>query len=254
MRSITQNQSEEQEYKGPFLSVRNLSAGYASRNWGVFGKKEVKPVLDHIDLEIGKGEIFGLVGESGCGKTTLGKCILGLINYEGDIFVNGRRREKKLSFGKRREGAFEIQAVFQDSGASLNPVKTVGWILEEPLRAHGLGSPAERVQKVDHILELVGMDSSYKKRRPSELSSGQKQRVSIGAALMLSPGLIVADEPVSALDVSVAAQILNLFRQLNRQLGLSLLFISHNLDLVRYLCDRIAVMEKGRLNIDEKWL
>ena len=230
-----------------FLRVRNLSAGYSFRHWGIFGKKEVKPVLHDINLSIGKGEIFGLVGESGCGKTTLGKCILGLVDYEGEIFINGRKREKRPSFKARREGAFEIQAVFQDSGASLNPVKTVGWILEEPLRAHKLGGAAERLLKVDRMLDLVGLDSSYKKRKPRELSSGQKQRVSIGAALMLNPGLIVADEPVSALDVSVAAQILNLFRQLNRRLGLSLLFISHNLDLVHYLCDRVAVMENGRI-------
>jgi ABC-type dipeptide/oligopeptide/nickel transport system ATPase subunit len=148
-------------------------------------------------------------------------------------------------FKKRKEGAFEVQAVFQDPGASLNPVKTIGWILEEPLRAHKIGSTAERSVKVDRILNLVGLDSSYKERKPSELSSGQKQRVSIAAALMLEPAIIVADEPCSALDVSIGAQILNLFRELNRTLGLSLLFISHNMDLVNYLCGRIAVMKNG---------
>ena len=230
----------------PFLSVRGLSNAYVSRPWGVFGKKQVKPVLDHVDLEIGRGEIFGLVGESGCGKTTLAKCVLGLIDYEGEIIINGRKREKKPSFRERRQRALEVQAVFQDPGASLNPVKSIGWILEEPLRAHG-DSAAERQEKVDRMLDLVGLDASYKKRKPRELSSGQKQRVSIGAALMLNPGLLVADEPVSALDVSVAAQILNLFRELNKQLGLSLLFISHNLELVHYLCDRVVVMRNGRI-------
>ena len=236
-------------HNDPFLSVRGLSCSYTTRPWGMFGKKEVKPVLDQVNLEIGQGEIFGLVGESGCGKTTLGKCILGLMDYDGEIIVNGRKRGKNPSYRERRERAFEVQAVFQNSGASLNPVKSVGWILEEPLRVHGLGSAAERQVKTDHILDLVGLDSSHKKRKPRELSSGQKQRVAIGAALMLEPGLIVADEPVSALDVSVGAQILNLFRELNQQLGLALLFISHNLDLVNYLCDRVAVMRNGRITV-----
>ena len=238
----------------PILGVRDLSASYISRPWGVFGKKDVKRVLNRIDLEIGRGEISGLVGESGCGKTTLAKCILGLIDYEGEIIINGRKREKKPSFEERQRGALEVQAVFQDSFSSLNPVKTVGWILEEPLRVHGLPSvhgrkagAAERLMKVDTMLDLVGLDSTYKKRKPGELSSGQKQRVAIGAALMLNPGLLIADEPVSALDVSVGAQILNLFRELNRQLGLALLFISHNMDQVDYLCDRVAVMQEGKI-------
>ncbi|MCL2070401.1 MAG: ATP-binding cassette domain-containing protein [Treponema sp.] len=232
----------------PFLQVKSLSASYSSRPWGLFGKREVKTVLNGIDLEIGRGEIFGLVGQSGCGKTTLGKCILGLMDHGGDIFVNGRKRSKRPSFKERREAAFEVQAVFQNSGASLNPLKSAGWIMEEPLRVHGLADGAERQYRVDRMLDLVGLDSSYKKRKPRELSSGQKQRLAIGAALMLKPGLIVADEPVSALDVSVGAQILNLFRELNAELGLSLLLISHNLDLVQYLCDRIAVLHNGLLN------
>jgi ABC-type glutathione transport system ATPase component len=234
---------------GPYLSVRGLSNSYVSRPWGVFGKKEEKRVLDNVDLEIGRGEIFGLVCESGCGKTTLAKCILGLIDYEGEIIINGRKRELRPSFRERREGAFEVQAVFQNSDASLNPVRTIGWILEEPLRAHGLGSAAERRTRVDHVMDLVGLDTSYKRRKPRELSAGQKQRVSIGAALMLNPGLIVADEPVSALDVSVAAQILNLFRGLNKKLNLTMLFISHNLELVHYLCDRVVVMRNGKIGI-----
>ena len=238
----------------PYLSIRNLSNAYVTRTFGLFGKKEVKPVLNNVDLEIGRGEIFGLVGESGCGKTTLAKCVLGLIDYEGEIIVNGRKRGKKPTPRERRESAFEVQAVFQNPGASLNPVKSVGWILEEPLRVHGLpsvhggqGSAAERQKRVDEMLDMVGLDASHKKRKPRELSSGQKQRVAIAAALMLKPGLIVADEPVSALDVSVAAQILNLFRDLNKRLGLSLLFISHNMEVVHYLCDRVAVMERGSI-------
>jgi len=229
----------------PFLSVCSVSNVYITRPLGIIGKKEKKPVLKNVSFEIGRGEIFGLVGESGCGKTTLAKCILGLIDYEGEIFINGKKREPKPSFADRRKSAFEVQAVFQNPSSSLNPVKTIGWILEEPLRAHRLNSTQERQNRVDEILDLVGLDASYKKRRPTELSSGQKQRVAIGFALMLEPGLIVADEPVSALDVSVAAQILNLFRDLNKRLGLALLFISHSLETVHYLCDRVAVMRNG---------
>jgi len=236
----------------PFLSVCSVSNTYVSRPLGMLGKKEKKPVLNNVSFEIEQGEIFGLVGESGCGKTTLAKCILGLIDYNGEIFIDGHgngckgfKREAGPSFAERRRSAFEIQAVFQDPSSSLNPVKTIGWILEEPLKAHRLGNTMERQRRVNEILDLVGLDSSYKKRRPAELSSGQKQRVAIGFSLMLNPGLIVADEPVSALDVSVAAQILNLFRDLNKKLSLTLLFISHNLEVVHYLCDRVAVMRNG---------
>ncbi|MDR1863457.1 MAG: ATP-binding cassette domain-containing protein [Treponema sp.] len=228
----------------PLLAVRGVSSSYISRSYGVFGRKTEKPVLRGVSLEMGRGEIFGLVGESGCGKTTLGRCILGLIDYSGEIIIDGLPgRAGRLS----RERALKVQAVFQDPSGALNPVKTVGWLLEEPLRVHRLGTKREREKKASRILEMVGMDGSYRKRRPAELSSGQKQRVSIASALMLEPKLLIADEPVSALDVSVGAQILNIFRDLNRSLGLSILFISHNLSLVYYLCGRIAVMRRGSI-------
>jgi ABC-type glutathione transport system ATPase component len=242
---------------GSILRVRGLSASYTSRSRGIFGKKIFKTALNSIDLEIREGEIFGLLGPSGCGKTTLGRCILGLIPYEGEIFIDGvvrdgggqnfRRRGLFRSGAARRDMARKVQAVFQDPAASLNPVKRIGWILEEPLCIHRIGSAGERAKQADEMLELVGLDSSYKTRRAGELSSGQKQRVCIGRALMLKPKLIVADEAVSSLDLSVGAQILNLFRELHETLGTALLFISHNIDAVYYLCDRVAVMEQGRI-------
>jgi ABC-type glutathione transport system ATPase component len=232
---------------GPLLLVRNLSNTYTSQRMGIFGKREEKKVLDNINLEINSGEIIGVAGESGSGKTTLGRCILGLIEYQGEILIDGHR----LRNAKAR--ARKLGAVFQDPGGALNPVKKVGWLLEEPLRVHGIASKKERETQVDEMLDLIGMDPSYKKRWPRELSSGQKQRVSIGCALMLKPSLVIADEPVSALDVSTGAQIVNLFQDLKNNLGISLLFISHNLDLINYLCHRVALIERGRI-VDIRWI
>jgi ABC-type glutathione transport system ATPase component len=226
------------------LSVRDLSAAYVSRSLGSFGRRIEKPVLHGINLDIKAAEIFGLVGESGCGKTTLGRCILGLMDYRGEITIDGLRQSKTAD---RREMAKRVQAVFQDPAASLNPAWRAGWILEEPLRINKIGTGAERRRQVDETLELVGLDPSYKKRRVNELSVGQKQRICIGCALMLRPRLIIADEAVSALDVSVGAQVLNLFRELHQNLGLSMLFISHNLNMVSYLCGSMAVMKDGRI-------
>ncbi|MCL2758897.1 MAG: ATP-binding cassette domain-containing protein [Treponema sp.] len=226
------------------LSVKNVSNIFTDRRpvsagkLNFFGVKEYKPVLNQVNMEMQTGEIFGLAGRSGCGKTTLARCILGLIDYEGEILVYGQKYLKKSS---------QIQMVFQDPGASLNPVKKIGWLMEEPLHIHKTGTPQERAQKVDEILHRVGLDPSYKTRHVHELSGGQKQRVCIGRALILNPRLLIADEAISSLDVSAGAQILNLFEELNKSHGLSILFISHNKDAVEYLCSKIAVMEKGRI-------
>ena len=228
----------------PLLRVKNVTNIYTSQKLGIFGKKQEKQVLDNVSFEINRGEIFGLAGKSGSGKTTLGRCVLGLLDYQGEILVDGVANNAAVDI---RERAKKLGAVFQDPGGALNPVKKTGWILEEPLRVHRIGTKKEREAQVDKMLELIGLDSSYKKRFPAELSSGQKQRISIGSALMLNPGLLIADEPVSALDVSTGAQIINLFRDLNRSLGLSMLFISHNVSLVNYLCNRVAHMENGKI-------
>jgi len=213
------------------ITIRNLSNAYVSRNFGLFGKKKIKPVLRNVNMEIAAGEIFGITGESGCGKTTLARCILGLIDYEGEIVI-----------GSENSRNCQIQMVFQDPGASLNPVKKIGWLLEEPLIIHRLGAAAERSRKVDEMLERVGLDPSYKTRRVHELSGGQKQRACIARALMLDSKILIADEAISSLDISVGLQILNLFRELRESLGLTILFISHNISAVEYLCDRMVVM------------
>ncbi|MDR0524510.1 MAG: ABC transporter ATP-binding protein [Spirochaetaceae bacterium] len=225
------------------LEVHNVSNTY--KIYRGFGKKEGKPVLDRVTFDMSRGEILGILGESGCGKTTLGKCILGLIEYDGSIRIDNLRQG--FLSKQRRELSRKVQAVFQDPGGSLNPARSIGWILEEPLKIHRLGSKQERIKKVDETLDLVGLESSYKTRAVQELSGGQRQRVSIACALMLEPKLIIADEAVSSLDVSLGAQILNLFQDLHQRIKMGLLFISHNLKAVYHLCGRIAVMYQGQI-------
>ncbi|MDR2109114.1 MAG: ATP-binding cassette domain-containing protein [Coriobacteriales bacterium] len=226
----------------PVLQVRSLSSSYQQPASRLLQRKTRKAVLHEIDLEINEGEVFGLVGESGCGKTTLGKALLGLISFQGQVLIDGEDVAQHGRGGR----AHKLQAVFQNPASALNPARKVGWLLEEPLRIHGW-SRARRAARVAEVLDLIGLDASLCSRRARELSGGQKQRVCIGCALVLQPRLIIADEATSALDVSVGAQILNLFSKLNRELGLSMLFISHNLEVVHYLCDRIAVMYQGQI-------
>ena len=207
------------------VCAKNLSSYYGK------GKSRLR-YLKNMSLTIGEGEIVGLVGESGSGKSTLAKCLLGLVtDIEGELTVN----------------AVRPQMVFQDPYGSLNPAKTVGWILEEPLRAMGIRDKAQRREKVLEMLKLVGLEEAHLQRRPAQLSGGQRQRVAIAGALIQGSKLIVLDEPVSALDVTLQAQILQLLVNLKEQLGLSYLFISHDLSVVYQICDRVAVMYRGEI-------
>ena len=214
----------------PVLQVNHVDVVYDSDS-GFFRKKPGFHAVKDVSFSIEQGEIMGLVGESGCGKSTLSKAILGMQPYTGEI----------THFTKRP------QMVFQDPYGSLNPAKTVGWIVEEPLRAYGKYDAPERRRRVMDMLERVGLGAEYADRRPRELSGGQRQRVGIAVALIQRPRFIIADEPVSALDVTIQAQILDLLLELHRDLSLSYLFISHDLNVIYQICDRVMVMKSGRI-------
>jgi peptide/nickel transport system ATP-binding protein len=212
-----------------------------------FGPKRSLDVLKGIDLTIGRGETVGLVGESGCGKSTLARIVAGLTPAtSGRVRVLGRDMGA-LDARQWREMRQQVQLVFQDPFGSLNPRRRVGAIIGDPFRLHGIASGEARRAKVRDLMEIVGLNPEHYNRFPSEFSGGQRQRIGIARALALNPGLIICDEPVSALDVSIQAQVLNLLRRLQRELGLTYLFISHDLSVVRHVCDRIAVMQGGRI-------
>ncbi|MEP6593148.1 MAG: ATP-binding cassette domain-containing protein, partial [Acidobacteriota bacterium] len=203
--------------------------------------------VNDVSFTIDEGETFGLVGESGSGKTTTGRCILRLIEPDsGEVRFKG---DDVLAFSKTRlrEARRDMQIVFQDPYSSLNPRMRVGAIVEEPLVIHGIGNRAERRARVAELFELVGLDASLLARYPHQFSGGQRQRIGLARALALNPSLIVADEPVSALDVSVQAQVVNLLMDLQARLKLTYLFIAHDLRLVRHICSRVAVMYLGRI-------
>jgi oligopeptide transport system ATP-binding protein len=230
----------------PLLDVRHLSKEF-SRNKGLFGKGTVVRAVDDVSFSIEKGETFGLVGESGSGKTTTGRCILRLIEPSaGEVLFDGRD-VLKLSRGDLRRARRDMQIVFQDPYSSLNPRMRVSDIVEEPLIIHKLGSKTERVERVRQLFGLVGLNPDHLRRYPHEFSGGQRQRIGLARALALDPSLIIADEPVSALDVSVQAQVVNLLMELQERLKLTYLFIAHDLRLVEHICSRIAVMYLGRI-------
>lgn len=235
---LGQQESRQEESLHPVVEVRDLSVFYRDGSNSLFSGKKRHAVVNGAEFSIYRGESLGLVGESGCGKTSLSKAILGM---NRDIT------------GEIVHSTVRPQMIFQDPYSSLNPSKTIGWLLQEPLRAAGRLDQSLRMSRADmeaaayDMLHRVGMEEKYFHRKPSQLSGGQRQRVSIGQALITNPGLIVADEPVSALDVTIQAQIMELMRKLQQEMQLSYLFISHDINVVYKMCDRIMVMKEGRI-------
>ncbi len=217
------------------------------KHFPVEGSDDVVRAVDDVSFEILRGETLGLVGESGCGKSTVGRCLLRLIEpTAGQIDFDGRN-VLSLNRNDLRELRREMQIVFQDPYASLNPRMKVGDIVGEPLVIHKIGTKQERSERVGELLRRVGLDPDYRKRYPHEFSGGQRQRIGVARTLALNPKLIVADEPVSALDVSVQAQVVNLLQYLQKEFGLTYLFISHGLAVVEHISTRVAVMYLGRI-------
>lgn len=233
--------------KKVLLKVENLKKYFPIRS-GLFAKVtgSVKAV-DNVSFDVYEGETLGIVGESGCGKSTTGRVLMRLTEpTEGRIQFDGTELTE-LSNEDMRKMRRDIQMVFQDPYASLNPRHTIEKILEEPLIVHGIGDAKERKEKVMKYLKIVGLSEYHAKRYPHQFSGGQRQRVGIARALMTNPKLIIADEPVSALDVSIQAQVLNLMKELQEDMGLTYIFIAHDLGVVRHISDRVGVMYLGRM-------
>jgi ABC-type oligopeptide transport system ATPase subunit len=230
----------------PLLEVRRLVKHF-TRSAGLFSTPSVVKAVDDVSFTIDEGEMFGLVGESGSGKSTTGRCILRLTEpTSGEVIFRGENvlgfRRERMRLARR-----DLQIIFQDPYSSLNPRMRVGDIVEEPLIIHGLGGRDERRARVAELFELVGLEPAHLRRYPHEFSGGQRQRIGIARALALNPALVIADEAVSALDVSIQAQVVKLLLDLQARLKLTYLFIAHDLRLVEHICSRVAVMYLGRI-------
>ena len=232
--------------KKPIITVKGLKTHFP-----VKGTKKVVRAVDGVDLIVYQGETLGVVGESGCGKTTLGKTILQLIRpTDGEViyeFEDGPADLAKMNYRQLDKARREMQIVFQDPQSSLNPSFTVYQSMSDPLKKFGLKTKAERRQRVGDLLEEVNMQREYMDRYPSEFSGGQRQRIGIARALSINPKVVVCDEAVSALDVSIQAQVLNLMNDLKRERGLTYIFISHDMSVIEYISDRIVVMYLGKI-------
>ncbi|TVZ39314.1 glutathione transport system ATP-binding protein/oligopeptide transport system ATP-binding protein [Alteromonadaceae bacterium 2753L.S.0a.02] len=232
----------------PLVKVSNLNKTFISHSGGLFGRKhEPFKAVDNVSLEIKRGEILGLVGESGSGKSTLGRSIIRLLESDSDGITIDSLAVDKLNTQQLRLARSNFQIIFQDPFASLNPRYTVFDTLAEPLLKHKIATPKNLVQKINELLDDVGLERKHIRKYPHEFSGGQRQRIAIARALAPEPKFLIADEPVSALDVTIQAQILELILELTRKRGLTMLFISHDLAVVRYLCDRVMVMNRGKI-------
>jgi peptide/nickel transport system ATP-binding protein len=231
----------------PLLKVTDLTKHFPSKNNKIFGKREFVHAVDNVSFELNVGETLGLVGESGCGKSTTGRLITKLIpSTSGSIEFEGREISK-MKASEFKELRPQIQMIFQDPYASLNPRHTVGTIIATPLKIHGVNPGVDVKKQVQELLEIVGLNPEHYNRYPHEFSGGQRQRIGIARALALKPKLIIADEPVSALDVSIQAQILNLLQSLQSDFNLSFIFIAHDLAVVKHFAQRVAVMYAGNI-------
>lgn len=230
------------------LQVKNLKKYYYAGKGTGRAQTGVIKAVDKVDFSVFRGETLGLVGESGCGKTTLGRALLRLTPVTGGQIIYKGMHIENLSDRELLPIRREMQIVFQDPFGSLNPQMNIGSTLSEPIKVHGLAkSRAEVQERVDHLLDLVGLSPLHKRRYPHEFSGGQRQRIVLARALALEPRLIVCDEPVSALDVSIQAQIINLLQDLQDKLALTYIFIAHDLSVVKHISDRIAVMYLGKI-------
>ena len=243
----SQRQRISTESKDKLIAVQNLSVHFPNRRTSIFGPKTYVKAVDDASFDIRQSEILGIVGESGSGKSTVANCLAGLIEpTKGSMMYKGKLLTKR-SLGQDRKLRTSIQLVFQDPYSSLNPKMTIGAAIKEPLRYHNIVTKDRLSEELDKLLHQVGLDDSYRERYPHQLSGGQRQRVCIARALSVRPDLLICDESVSALDVSVQAQILNLLDQLRADLKLTILFISHDLSVVHYLCDSVIVMKDGKI-------
>ena len=231
----------------PILKIRDLKKHFPVQRGFLQKVAGWVKAVDGVDLEIEAGKTLGLVGESGCGKSTLARLILRLLKPDAGAIIYRGQDISHFSEKEMKPIRKELQIVFQDPYGSLNPRMTIGGAIEEGLRILGLKNGRNRKERLNELLELVGMSPDSAERYPHEFSGGQRQRIGIARALSVEPSLIICDEPISALDVSIQAQIINLLKDLQHQLGLSYLFISHDLNVVGYLCDRVAVMYNGHI-------